>query len=1224
MGMKRVHVLSAWAAAAAAIAALALPGVASAATPPFDTNAECLECHSVDTAGAALSKVDFTEAVVDRAAACSRCHWQSVHPVHNPAAQCQQCHRGMPWRADLYWANATTPYGYFTSASSANAVGSTLHDVHVNGSWPQTVLDVGGVPKNCVSCHAPAACDACHAAAPAHGAHSDTRYAQETRRVTRGVAAGDAAFDTTFQTTEGCTKAECHASSAAELPESGTVADDMSAVYAGTWWDSWEWGEYVFTFHETNVVGSTAAFTVTGAGELRVLGDRGAGAGAISVAIDGGLPQTVSCHGPDAFHGVVLFSTLVGPGAHTVVVTALAEPVTGQTLVTLDAVGVFGKAAPTGAFVPACASCHVPPSDSTDRTQVHGYETADHVADIGAQLEGGTACSACHAMDLATEHGKASSSSSAAGCGACHPTPRNTFTTWNDTCSQGSCHTVRHGGAASAHDAAVTGAACGGTGCHAVADVAAIHSESITTNAMHPTCLTCHGADVTPTKDCSAAGCHSSIVGHRTAHDTAASGECVACHENANVQDQHAPALIGAVVSGKTNDGCNICHGGDGWANVRIGNTRECVSCHNAAEIGGKAYSPAAPNHYPAASHAADIPACQGCHSADLKTEHAKPTVGVTCVACHETRVDFATAPWDKACETALCHATKHVGAQLKHVSTTSECGGTGCHAISDVDDIHASAPNGCNTCHVSASVPATTTNCLASGCHYGATASHESSHDTTGVIDTGCKGCHFTLLTTEHTKLGYTCATCHDSTNTAVVAAIAAGDRACSGCHPAVNGRDRHASQNATEFAAANASGHNSLAGTAFMKSSFVVSGTTYTMSLPSASTFLKAGWTTTSRVSCDGCHDFGGTAAGPHGAAVTVTIDPAYPTRYGNAILSQNPPGMSSGVICAKCHSLHDSGGSPCNVVHKEHDNRGMSEGGRCVSCHVSIPHGWRRPRLLGSQWDPAPYKTVSGGVYEFALKSYSPSSWQKSDCYAGCSTGRHPDQSNPWPAVAFGALGGVVTGASGSPLAGASVKAGTLATVTTAADGSYSIASAPIGTYTVTASKSGYVTQSKTAAVNANRTTTLGFALSLVPTTGVVTGTVTDSASAAKLAGVLVSVTGGGSATTDANGAYTLANVTPGTKTLTFSKSGYTTQTASVSVSVGATTTKNVALVLLPATNIAIGKTATASSARSGYEAGKAIDGSTSTRWYSSAANTQWLSVDLGANRTVEQVT
>ena len=29
-----------------------------------------------------------------------------------------------------------------------------------------------------------------------------------------------------------------------------------------------------------------------------------------------------------------------------------------------------------------------------------------------------------------------------------------------------------------------------------------------------------------------------------------------------------------------------------------------------------------------------------------------------------------------------------------------------------------------------------------------------------------------------------------------------------------------------------------------------------------------------------------------------------------------------------------------------------------GNCVSCHIAIPHGWKRPRLLVYSNDPAPY--------------------------------------------------------------------------------------------------------------------------------------------------------------------------------------------------------------------------------------------------------------------------
>ena len=38
-----------------------------------------------------------------------------------------------------------------------------------------------------------------------------------------------------------------------------------------------------------------------------------------------------------------------------------------------------------------------------------------------------------------------------AGCAACHPTPRDSFPTWNKTCTQGGCHATKHASQDSLH-----------------------------------------------------------------------------------------------------------------------------------------------------------------------------------------------------------------------------------------------------------------------------------------------------------------------------------------------------------------------------------------------------------------------------------------------------------------------------------------------------------------------------------------------------------------------------------------------------------------------------------------------------------------------------------------------------------------------------------------------------------------------------------------------------
>lgn len=1205
-------------------------GLAMAAEAPFDTNSECLECHDVALGGPAFTKVDFDVGPVDKSTACNKCHWMSGGHAHMPNMQCNSCHYQFPRRAEFYAPAVVTPFGVFSAAASPDTSASALHAIHVNGSWPQTVTPTPGRPiaQNCVSCHAPAACDACHSAPVAHGAHSDTTYTAPAYRVTRGVPVGDTGTDSSFVATVGCARTQCHPPASVRRPVSVEYWDEESAAVSGTWFSYTDSGAFGGDALMSNTIGSAVTFVVQGDGVLRVFGASGSSFGIAEIVVDG-VPYYKDCYYIGSVAVGRLLEVPVGPGTHTVVfrVTNMKNPLSGGYWQAVDSVSVRWKGEPVGAFVPTCASCH------TTKREVHGYDPAKH--------------------------------------------------------------------------------------------------------------------------------------------QTAASQECVACHEYQNIVDQHAPVVIGAVRGGKTNDGCNICHGGGGWANVRTGRTRECVSCHNATGVGAKTYTPKDPNHYTVARHTATNTtitpggSCSNCHSLDMKTEHYKPTIAFNlggypdkCVACHELKVDAFTSAWNKTCQTQGCHTTKHGDQNARHTSTRTECGGSGCHAIANVVQIHSGPKSSCGTCHKSATQPATTVDCLASGCHAGSSANHHGSHNTTGIIDTGCQGCHFVYLDDEHTKLGYTCDTCHKSNNAAVIAAIAGDQRNCTACHPAVNGRDRHTGQNTMEFVPGNASGHRVYSSLSGMRSSFVVNGSTYTMSLPSASSFLKSGWTTTSLVTCNQCHNFGSSPAGPHGAAVTVNIDPAFSSvKYSNAVLSASSPGLPSGVICAKCHVLKN-GSSWSNEAHKEHDDRGFNGGGRCVSCHSSVPHAWRLPRLLAYTTDPAPYRTVSGGLQAIKLRSYSPGNWDKADCYAACDNHHDTMPSPVWPSTAppaYGALRGKVTNASGAAISGANVSIAGGGGTTTDASGNYTFASVLTGAQQVTVSKSGYVDQTKSATVYKDQTTTLDFTMAAAPpynnvatgkaatassqrsgyeaakavdgststrwysssggtqwlridlgtsysvdkivipwyssdyakayqvqtstdgsswttvystssgssgtkthtfsartaryvriyctssnssggygitelevwgtiapvTTGSITGTVRSSTGAA-ISGATVSVAGGGSTTTASDGSYTLSDVTAGTYTVTASKTGYDSNSKSVTVVAGQSVTADFSLTLVPvATNIAPGKAASASSQRSGYEAAKAVDGSTSTRWYSSNDGTQWLRVDLGAAYSVEKV-
>jgi hypothetical protein len=186
------------------------------------------------------------------------------------------------------------------------------------------------------------------------------------------------------------------------------------------------------------------------------------------------------------------------------------------------------------------------------------------------------------------------------------------------------------------------------------------------------------------------------------------------------------------------------------------------------------------------------------------------------------------------------------------------------------------------------------------------------------------------------------------------------------------------------------------------------------------------------------------------------------------------------------------------------------------------------------------------------------------------------------------------------------------------TTDASGNYTFSWVPGGTYSLTATQTGYVSQTASVTVNDKLTTTANFTLVRIQY-GNVTGKITDAYSGLAVVGATVSIVGDGSTVTDASGVYTLSSLVAGPYTLSVSKTAYTTTTTPVAIAGNATLTKNVTLT--PATsNVALNKTFTATKTNGTNVASRAGDGSTSTYWDSgsltSTTASQTLQVDLGA--------
>ena len=169
-----------------------------------------------------------------------------------------------------------------------------------------------------------------------------------------------------------------------------------------------------------------------------------------------------------------------------------------------------------------------------------------------------------------------------------------------------------------------------------------------------------------------------------------------------------------------------------------------------------------------------------------------------------------------------------------------------------------------------------------------------------------------------------------------------------------------------------------------------------------------------------------------------------------------------------------------------------------------------------------------------------------------------------------VAPGTIAGIVTdAATNQPISAAQViytSAGSSGSTSTNGSGQYSLTGLDAGTYTVTASTTGYASSSQSVTVSAGNTTSQNFALNAA--LGSITGQVSDASTGLAIAGATVSYSGG-SSTANSAGQYSLANVAAGTYALTASASGYAIQNQSVTVAAGGTATQNFTLTPNPGT-------------------------------------------------------
>ena len=200
-----------------------------------------------------------------------------------------------------------------------------------------------------------------------------------------------------------------------------------------------------------------------------------------------------------------------------------------------------------------------------------------------------------------------------------------------------------------------------------------------------------------------------------------------------------------------------------------------------------------------------------------------------------------------------------------------------------------------------------------------------------------------------------------------------------------------------AAEFNPANYSFHNVLGQPVGIRSSFSVLSQTTTWGRPGWQVFAT-GWNSGSQMTCTSCHSGGtaGQAKGPHGSSVKYGIDPAYPGDWETAGLDfRNANGVSDNIICLKCHVFRDGGSNSVHgadgVMSNVHTKAAWG-GTYCIGCHIRIPHGWKRPRMIGYATDPEPYRTHMSdrsGILAVSIRSHAADVWFVYDCQVGCSS-------------------------------------------------------------------------------------------------------------------------------------------------------------------------------------------------------------------------------------------
>jgi ribosomal protein L31 len=162
-------------------------------------------------------------------------------------------------------------------------------------------------------------------------------------------------------------------------------------------------------------------------------------------------------------------------------------------------------------------------------------------------------------------------------------------------------------------------------------------------------------------------------------------------------------------------------------------------------------------------------------------------------------------------------------------------------------------------------------------------------------------------------------------------------------------------------------------------------------------ASSQMSAPWTAVGNQTmyCSDCHgadnEASGDPKGPHGSNVKYMLKGTgkyWPTNSSGTLWVLNTTDASNtALFCKNCHPIYD--GRWKNGVHSKGDHSNIA----CVACHLVVPHGGKRSRLIAYTSDLSPYDYNNNTARLNGFKkASSPSTYSKPNCYStytGCTT-------------------------------------------------------------------------------------------------------------------------------------------------------------------------------------------------------------------------------------------